>query len=146
MGHHGGITWKQLTAHAAFPPTDKAGCASFAGGMFLIGGISNHQATNQVWASQNGSTWTNLGPAPWPARAQPAVVVASNAPFVMGGYDIEGQILDDIWMTTTGKSWTQVPGVFPGDDVLPSTVTSDGKTIYVGSRAGIWSVEYQELV
>jgi hypothetical protein len=136
----GGITWKLLTPHAAFPPTDKAGCASFRGSMFLVGGMSGNLATNQVWASQSGVTWTNLGPAPWPARYLPAVAVAGQALYVMGGYGASGELLNDIWKTTTGKSWTQVPGVLPGANVLPPSATSDGTTIYIGSgHEGIWS-------
>jgi hypothetical protein len=78
------MAWKQLAAHAPFPPTEQAGCASFDGGMFLIGGLSDHVAMNQVWASYDGSSWDN--------NSNP---------------------LEEIWVTTTGKSWTQVQSIEP---------------------------------
>ena len=136
----GEMAWKQLTAHAPFPPTEQAGCASFAGGMFLLGGLSDHVATNQVWASYDGATWYNFGPAPWPGRYRPAVAVAGNALYVMGGSANDGNTLEDIWVTTTGKSWTQVDNFEPGVvNAIPPTATSDGVTIYVGSQGGIWA-------
>ena len=135
----GELAWKQLAAHAAFPPTYNAGGGVVNGAMFLVGGIVDHIPTNQVWASHDGQTWVNLGPAPWPERYSPAVVTAGNALHVMGGAGNNGQVLSDIWMTTDGKSWTQVAGVEPGVDELVPTATSDGTTIYVAARSGIWA-------
>lgn len=66
--------------------------------------------------------------------------MVGNALYVMGGWDNNGNTLNDIWMTTTGKSWAQVQGVEPGIvNTIPPTATSDGTTIYVGSQGGIWA-------
>ena len=63
--------------------------------MWVLGGSGPN--TNDVWASSNGTNWTQVTPAaPWSPRYGLGVVVFNNQMWVLGGY-VDTSGFDDVW-------------------------------------------------
>lgn len=75
------------------------------GGRDFFGAI----ASNEVWASPNGSTWTQLPKAPWKPRAYHAMMVLGDCAYIMGGQTVSfigNPFYNDVWKSCdNGQSW-----------------------------------------
>jgi len=70
--------------------------------MWVIGGYSLGQFRNDVWYSENGTTWTRATlHAAWSGRSGHAAVVHDGKMWVLGGYN-----LGDVWYSSDGVKWT----------------------------------------
>ena len=82
---------------------------NYNGKMWLIGGYSNDVASNDVWSSTDGITWTEVNNScAWSPRGTFGATTFDNKMWIMGGYDNDGDALNDVWSSTDGGNWTQV--------------------------------------
>jgi hypothetical protein len=67
-------------------------------------------ATNDVWSSPDGVTWTQVNAnAPWSARSAHSSLVFNNKMWILGGVDTtQPRDLNDVWYSSDGVNWTPV--------------------------------------
>ena len=106
------------------------------GRVWILGGGSYDTPTtktrnffNDVWSSADGVKWTrHTTAAPWKPRQYHDVAVWDNRLWVLEGYNREGGNRKDVWHSTDGVNWHEVPNtpwkprhaasVFVHDDAL----------------------------
>ena len=110
-----GATWSPANAAAPFPPFSQGAIVALYDGQATSGSqqyatvvlfASSYPTYNQyVWQSTNqGTTWTTLGVAPWSTRfSEKFVADAENNIFMVGG-----QSGDSWWSSNKGQSWSQL--------------------------------------
>ena len=98
------------------------GAVVFKDRMWILGGIEDYyfgddrSLKNDVWHSTDGKEWTlateNAG---WAPRAYHQAIVYDNKIWVMGGgnYVPESHLLNDVWCSEDGVSWTRVSEAAP---------------------------------
>jgi len=68
--------------------------------------ITNEKATS---GTAKSLVWTQATPAAgWSARSGHVAVVFQDKLWVLGGYDIHNDCLNDVWSSTDGQNWTPV--------------------------------------
>jgi type II secretory pathway component GspD/PulD (secretin) len=108
-----GVTWTQQTTATSW--SERKFHISVAlpdGSIVLMGGYSLFNSrTNDVWrSSNNGVTWTQqTAAASWVGRdSHTAVTLPDGSIVLMGGFDGESAMLNDVWRSTdNGVTWTQ---------------------------------------
>ena len=101
----------------------------FNGKIWVIGGSGNG-FYNDVWSSADGSNWTQVdAAADWKARYDHTSVVfppdgAGKKIWVMGGYDVDFNKLNDVWSSPDGETWTEGTSL-PNNAKMVSTVYND---------------------
>lgn len=111
--------WKCLLQNgvAPFAKVDGHRIIEFNGSLYVIGGWlgSNKPAgtpndvwTSQVFRTQDGVNWENVGDAPWVGRHGFGCVVHANKLWVLGG---DNHL--DVWNTSDGKVWQKVIDAVP---------------------------------
>jgi hypothetical protein len=113
-----GVTWTQVTAHAAWSPRGMIqGSVEFNGRMYLLGGGTYNTVAhptrlfyNEVWSSTDGLDWRKDTTAPWAARQYHSVGVFDNKMWVMAGGNFETAEYNrnDVWYSSDGTNWTQL--------------------------------------
>ena len=96
------------------------GVAAFSNKLWVLGGQNaSGQLVSDVWASGNGTSWTqqtlsctNSGGSStcWPVRYRHAVVVFGGKLWIYGGESVSGSsvsYLNDVWSSSNGTTWTQ---------------------------------------
>lgn len=75
--------------------------------IWVIGGNDgSFNRTNDVWSSENGTTWVEEAPsAGFSVRSSHQAVVFNNKLWVIGGYD--GSYTNDVWSSTDGITWVE---------------------------------------
>ena len=63
---------------------------------------------NEVWSSNDGIEFEKLIDAPWAARGGMAYTINPMGLFMFGGAN-ETRVFSDLWMTSDGKNWIQIP-------------------------------------
>jgi hypothetical protein len=127
------------------------GQAFFDGKLWVLGGLGDpyvkENYRNDVWSSADGSTWHDLGEAPWSPRKSHAMVVYDDRLWLIGGStgvleDGSGSdFVNDVWSTADGVEWTLETGAAPWPAVeFPQIVVFDGALYYVGGRddTSVW--------
>jgi hypothetical protein len=115
-----GEHWTQVTANAPWSPRGMIGGAvSFKGRMWMLGGGTyetpnspNRLFYNEVWSSADGVNWReDLAAAPWAARQYHSVAVFDNKMWVLAGgnFDTPGYNRNDVWYSSDGLNWTELP-------------------------------------
>jgi hypothetical protein len=115
-----GVNWTQVTANAGWSPRGMIqGSFEFNGRMWLVGGGTYDTSGyprhyyNDVWSSADGLNWTQAtANAPWTGRQYQSVGVFDNKIWVMAGYNGgtgPGGALNDVWYSSDGVSWTNLP-------------------------------------
>lgn len=105
--------WSKLPA-PPWPARSWASAVSLPGGRVLLLGGKSHSGNSSLadgWFSDDdGTSWEQLPPQPWPARRQAsAVVLGCGAVILMAGGSDEGR-LADVWRSHDGGlSWQQLP-------------------------------------
>lgn len=112
-----GVSWTQVTPHAAWAPRGMiGGSAVFNGRMWILGGgtydtpaIPTRKFYNDVWSSADGMDWKrHVASAPWAPRQYHDVAVFDGRMWVMEGYDGHGN-RNDIWHSSDGVNWYEAP-------------------------------------
>lgn len=114
-----GINWTELTSQAAWGPRFGSAAVAYDNKLWIMGGIKTMSmfgsyTSNDVWSSPDGINWTHCaqGAAMWTPREGHSAVVFQNKIWVLGGMNIIngiGIIYDEVWTTTDGTNWTQMP-------------------------------------
>jgi hypothetical protein len=147
--------WVQAAGSAQFAPRDGAGALVFDEQMWLIGGWNprNHPAfpmttNNEVWSSQNGSTWS-LEKAnsfldesfdhgrDWEGRHTAGYAVFQDKMWILGGDVNQGHYQSDVWNSEDGLIWHWVNEGNPvpwGPRVLHHTVVFNDKIWVMGGQ------------
>jgi hypothetical protein len=109
----GGLTWTQMTAHAAWSKRDSHTSVALPdGSLVLIGGFDGSYL-NDVWRSQDmGASWTLVNASPgWAARRIASAVAMPDGSIVLtGGYDDTSR-MSDVWRSADrGATWSLASG------------------------------------
>ncbi len=113
-----GIHWDQVQPQEPYWSARGmiGGSAVFQGRIWILGGgtydtpqTPTRQFLNDVWSSADGVTWTrHIERAPWVPRQYHDVTVWDNRLWVMEGYS--GSNRNDVWYSSDGAHWKEVPG------------------------------------
>jgi PKD repeat protein len=150
-----GTRWTEALASAPFSPRGGHTLLSYHGKLWVIGGLSRHHDgifnevgdhLNDVWCSADGLTWTRVtDSAAFPPRSGHASVVFKDRMWVMGGRGNSsipsfGNMLNDVWYSTDGATWTRVDGprIFGPTDDLTAVVFHDEMWVVDGRSTNIW--------
>jgi dihydrofolate reductase len=141
-----GKNWNEVkpTNSEGFPVRYRHATVAFGDSMWVTGGFATNSRVNDVWNSTNGKTWTqvkdNNGNG-YDKRDSHTSVVFDDGKgekmWVIGGSNVVGNRLNDVWSSTDGVTWTEVTKdsskKFPARQVHSSVVFNDGtgEKIYV---------------
>jgi hypothetical protein len=95
-----------------------AGGTTFAGRMWVMGGLAKGTIYNDVWSSADGVNWTlEVANAPWSRRQAFGNVVAHGGSLwlVGGGITVYQpfKAYRDVWRSPDGRDWTKVTDCAP---------------------------------
>ena len=112
-----GAHWNREVEFAKWAPRGLVnGTAVLNDELYIYGGcILNSYAYNDVWKTGDGVNWTKvISHAPWPGRTWSTVTSFDNKLWIMAGDlgDGGGELLNDVWYSSDGASWTQQKGIF----------------------------------
>lgn len=121
--------WRRVPHTSTWAPRDGAGLLQLDGALYLLGGWSGGQVTNEVWKTVDLITWEFLGYAPWPARHGAGWLVHDNRLWVIGG-----DLYDDVWSSPDGIRWTQEAAAAAfGPRYTPNAASINGEiVVYAG--------------
>ncbi len=114
-----GKSWTRSTDSAPWKHSDLPMSIAFGGRMWMMGGwvdgrLPTHSASNQVWASSDGTQWDQVtSSAAWSPRIAAALVEFKGRMILLGGtedYYFGGadSLRNDVWASSDGKQWTQL--------------------------------------
>ncbi|SFI49122.1 hypothetical protein SAMN05216525_109149 [Bradyrhizobium sp. Gha] len=110
-----GRSWTRA-GEADWSPRGGGALVSFSGRLWLLGGTRHprNEGTepnfNDVWVTDNGTTWTQVVQnAPWQARAFHNAVVHEGQIWILGGgyWGKKAAAYQDVWCSPDGRSWTR---------------------------------------
>lgn len=113
-----GVKWEQVLEHAPWVPRGmSSGQVIFKDRMWILGGGTYDTPTtperkfyNDVWSTANGVKWTcHTEHAAWDAREYHDVAVWDGKMWVMEGYHKDGGNRKDVWYSSDGVNWTELP-------------------------------------
>ena len=126
-----GVSWNCVLPNAVSPGPNqfspRGGNASlvYNDKIWVIGGGTYGNLTNDVWCSPDGVHWTQVladsgspGPNQFSRRFAHKCLVHQNKMWLIGGADSTYTALNDVWSSADGVSWTQV---LPNTATPPST-------------------------
>ncbi len=106
-----GTGWQLCTGAAPWTPRAEPAVVNNFGdtAILLMGGVdASDVALNDVWASPDGVTWTQLvETAPWAARYGATTFIYQGTIYLMGGYD-GSTVYNDIWVSVDGVTWAEL--------------------------------------
>jgi len=107
-----GKNWELVTADAGWAPRAYHQAVALGNKLYVFGGgnyVPEYRAFNDVWSSEDGIHWTNLGNAPWHERLWFSSVVYRNCIWVLGGWSGNPyKNWADVWYSEDGKEWKQL--------------------------------------
>jgi hypothetical protein len=104
----GGGDWHCATASAGWSARTNHTTVVFDNKIWVLGGWSGSDCTNDVWYSTDGESWTEAtSSAGWSARETHSSVVFDNKIWVLGGWNTISYSHNDVWYSTDGESWTE---------------------------------------
>jgi hypothetical protein len=119
-------SWRKIENEKSWTGRDGAGLVFLNGYLYLLGGWNYSAVTNEVWRTKNIVDWERLPDAPWEARHGAGWVVHDKKMWVIGG-----DLIDDVWFSPDGISWTMALSSAPfGKRYTPSAISS-GEYIYL---------------
>jgi len=141
-----GINWEKIRMVHPFTPCRGmiGGSAVMNGRVWLLGGGTyktpgrpEYSYQNDVWSSADGLVWErHLEHAPWQGRVYHNVAVFDNCLWVMEGQGMNGKNLRDVWYSSDGINWKELPGT-PWKERHAASVF-----VY---REGLWIVAGQHM-
>ena len=131
-----GIDWKQVIPEEPYwsPRGMIGGSAVMNGRIWILGGGTYDTPTtptrkfyNDVWSSADGVHWTqHTSSAPWHPRQYHDVAVWDDKLWVMEGYHQNGGNRKDVWYSSNGSDWTELPETPWAPRHAASLVVHDG--------------------
>jgi hypothetical protein len=114
-----GVTWTQVTPKEPFWSQRGmiGGSVVLNGRMWVLGGGTydtpkspERKFFNDVWSSADGVSWTcHTEEAPWHARQYHDVIAFDDRMWVLEGYHKDGGNRKDVWYSSDGLNWYEVP-------------------------------------
>lgn|GEM_PF-1651972 len=114
-----GLNWAAVQVAQPWRKRSQGEAVVFDGGkgpqMWIIGGRlwggGQSGMLNDVWCTTDdtGANWAQVAPAGgkiWSPRSNFGCVVFQNKLWVFGGYDNNGNFLNDVWSSPDGQTWT----------------------------------------
>lgn len=126
-------TWRMLPNTDSWSGRDGAGLLLLRGELYLLGGWAYGPTTNEVWKTRDLVHWERLADAPWPPRHGAGWLVHDDRLWVIGG-----DLLDDVWSSPDGVTWTQETAHGPfGPRYTPNAASLNGEiVVYAGQYWG----------
>jgi leucine-zipper-like transcriptional regulator 1 len=104
--------WRVASDAAPWPVRFKHGSAVVGEKLWIYGGYNNTYL-NDVWYTENGSTWTRtIANAAWSPRAILGAASFMDKMWVLGGFDGTTS-RNDVYSSSDGVNWTQVTANAP---------------------------------
>lgn len=127
-----GISWTEVTAAAAWPPS--SGCALVRyHDELLLTGTSN----GEIWASADGAMWKlATEEAGWSWRSRHTSVVFNNRVWILGGYANY-----NVWSSSDGRTWSTTLRTVPWGELKYAGVVTRGDTCWLTAgypTSGLW--------
>ena len=132
-----GVTWTQIVDNVPWAPRGMiGGSVVFQNRMWILGGgtydtpaTPDRNFYSDAWCSADGATWQQrLESAPWAPRQYHEVAVFDGVMWVMEGYARDSGNRRDVWFSSDGVIWYEMPNtpwaprhaasVFVYDDAL----------------------------
>lgn len=103
-----GTNWTQFMRSGGFTVREGHALIAFADALWIIGGFSFRECTNDVLRSVTASNWGTVSIAPFSPRTEHAAFVLGDSLYVAGGIGIDHKAMSDVWRTKDGRQWTLV--------------------------------------
>ncbi|MCC6447031.1 MAG: galactose oxidase [Armatimonadetes bacterium] len=107
-----GRHWELVTERAGWSKRGHHQALVFDGKLWVLTGgrwAPQHEATNDVWCSEDGRDWTQVtAAAPWGPRLWAATAVCRGRMWLMGGWSKEHGNYGDVWCSEDGEHWTEM--------------------------------------
>ncbi len=135
-----GVIWTEATAMAEFSARQDHASVYFNNKIWVVGGINTpieeNIFLNDVWYSDDGTSWTKAVQGAFEGREDPALVVASGKMWMLGGYMNPHEAVNEVWSSTDGATWTQVTTTsdFTGR-AMPGSSYFDDRLWVIGGKA-----------
>lgn len=101
-----GAGWTSLLA-PIFKARYNHASVTFQNQVWVVGGFDGANYFNDVWASPDGTNWSQqVSAAPWGKRAGQKIVVFQDKMYIMGGSNA-GVFFNDVWVSSDGVNWAQ---------------------------------------
>lgn len=129
-----GKMWRN-TLQQKFSPRYAHAVTEFDGKIWMVGGLLNNSASNDVWTSADGLIWTEvLDAAPFAKRSDHNLVSWSGKLFLIGGLG-----KNDVWSSVDGSIWVQEKehAEFPSAETF-ELVSYSGQLWLFGSDNSVW--------
>lgn len=139
-----GRNWTRVEQAAPWIHSDLPMNLTFAGRMWIMGGWHNgrlpgNSASREVWASDDGATWTQVtARAGWSARCAGVVVAHRDRMWLLGGienyyFGDERSVKNDVWSSADGRDWKLETSVAPwAARAYHQAVTHNGRIYVIG--------------
>lgn len=132
-----GIHWTREVEFAKWAPRGLiSGSAVLNDALYIYGGcILYSYAYNDVWKTDDGIHWSQVvSHAPWSPRQWCSIASFNNKLWIMAGdLDIKHDtMINDVWYSSDGESWTQQKGIFWKPRHATSIVEFNNKLWLVG--------------
>ena len=107
-----GVDWTQATSSALWVGRIDHTSVVFDNKIWVLGGAmynpSGNDRLNDVWSSQDGASWSEVGYGGWTSRNSHCSAVYDNKIWVFGG-NIGGfsPFVNDVWHSTNGADWIE---------------------------------------
>ncbi|MFO0879730.1 MAG: kelch repeat-containing protein [Gemmataceae bacterium] len=134
-----GATWKLEVKDAPFRHTDLPMTISFKDRLWFMGGwhggrLKHASASNEVWSSEDGTTWKQAtAAAGWSPRIAAGAVVFKDRMWILGGvqkyyFGDDKDLKNDVWSSADGITWKQETARAPwAPRAYHAAVVHDGK-------------------
>jgi hypothetical protein len=107
-----GYTWLLAPTTSPWSAREGQTLEFFDGKLWLMGGVNydERKVFNDVWYSEDGLHWKEapMASARWSGRWDHATAVFDESLYLVGGMDLSGNTLGDVWKSTDGVMWTNV--------------------------------------
>jgi len=129
-----GRTWAARTA-GSLPHANPQGVLVYRNALWIVGHGTWESASNDVWTSSDGATWTQVTPrAEWPARTGAGFAVLDDRLWVIAGANHR-----DLWSSSDGRRWHRASAELPGPPRAAdfSVVFRNGFWVFGGKTGGL---------
>ncbi|MFS4446970.1 kelch repeat-containing protein [Maribacter sp. 2307UL18-2] len=117
-----GSNWSEVAP--PFGPIPEHTTLVYNDRLYVIAGNATSGNT-EVWSTGNGADWVQETNDAFSGRAGQKGVVFNDTMYVIGGEDIDGTKLAEVWASTNGRDWLRSDPPFTGRNAHTVTVYND---------------------